>query len=685
MPPRRRGGQSIAAPPDEGTLHRRVSELEAVFGALGDGVLVVDTAGRIVEANPAMLELLGLRSKGEILGPLGQTLLGRVTGLAGAPLRPEDVAGHRVLRRGQRARVDLLLPARQAAPVIVEALASPIYEPDGAILGAVIACRDVTEQRRRERHAELAGAVEDAIASRPVHDALGLLADRFVGALGDWCAAYLLDANDDFLRVAVLRHRDPRVAENLADALARRPLRRGEGLIGAAMRAERTVVLPDLTDRLVGRHARDAREAQLVGRLGLRAVIVAPLRGERGVLGALSLGWAAPAPGRPDDADRRLAEGLARRIGAAVERERRVETLGRALGRLDVVLDAMPDGLIVFGGDGRAVLANASARRILDLGMETVGWSLDDIARLTAAFLDGPVRADELVARLREESEGVIRIEVRLVRPRPRDLEWMVAPVRAPDGEPIGRLLLVRDLTRIRDAERARDEAVSSLGRELRMPLTAMSAYATQALRRARRTGDRSIVHGLEVILRNSRQLSVLVGDLLDAARVEVDGIALELEDVDVLALVHQAMDQARALTTLHRLRLDAPTTVAPARWDPDRIRQALVNVLANAVKFCPMGGQIGVRVRVHSDGAVISVRDRGVGIPPEQLERVFDRFYRVPDRDGRPRVPGPGLGLHLVRAIAQAHGGAAWAESTGVPDEGTTVHLILPWRADPA
>jgi PAS domain S-box-containing protein len=646
---------------------------------------VVDTAGRIVEANPAILDLLGLRSKGEILGPLGQTLLGRVTGPDGAPLRPEDVVGYRVLRRGQRSRVDILLPARQAAPFIVEALASPIYEPDGVILGAVVACRDVTEQRRRERHAELAGAVEEAIASRSLHDAFEVLADRFVGEIGDWCAAYLLDVEDGPLRVAVLRHRDPRVAENLAAALARRPLRRGEGLIGAAIRAERTGVFPDLTDGLIRRHARDAREAQLVARLGLRAVIVAPLRGDRGILGALSLGWAAPRPGCPDDADRRLAEGIARRFGIAVERERRVGTLGRGLGQLDVVLDAMPDGLIVFGGDGRAVLANAAARRILDLGMETLGWSLDDIGRLTAAFLDDPARADELVARLREASEGVSRSEVRLVRPRPRDLEWVVAPVRAPDGEPIGRLLLVRDLTHIRDAERARDEAVSSLGHELRMPLTAMSAYATQALRRARRAGDRSIVHGLEVILRSSRQLAVLVGDLLDAARVEMEGIELALEDVDVLELVHQAMDQARALTTLHRLRLDAPATVPTARWDPDRTRQALVNVLANAIKFCPTGGQIGVRVRVHSDGAVLSVRDRGVGIPPGQLDRVFERFYRVPDRDGRPRAPGPGLGLHLVRGIAQAHGGAAWAESSGVPGEGTTVHLVLPWRADPA
>jgi signal transduction histidine kinase len=202
-----------------------------------------------------------------------------------------------------------------------------------------------------------------------------------------------------------------------------------------------------------------------------------------------------------------------------------------------------------------------------------------------------------------------------------------------------------------------------------------------QALRRGRRANvDPTLVHGLEVILRNARQVSMHVNDLVDAARFDASSISLDLEEVNVHDVVQQAIDQARAMTTSHRFRLDVPPAVPPPRWDPDRIRQALLHVLSNAIKYWPDGGQVAVRVRAQLDGVVISVRDRGLGVPPEEQERVFERYFRLADDPVRRRIRGNGLGLYLVRGVVEAHGGTVWIESTGVPGEGTIVHLLLPW-----
>jgi signal transduction histidine kinase len=245
---------------------------------------------------------------------------------------------------------------------------------------------------------------------------------------------------------------------------------------------------------------------------------------------------------------------------------------------------------------------------------------------------------------------------------------------------------VLADLTHIRAVERVREEFAADCSGDLRTFASAISTYAGHALRRVRRANaDTTLVHQLEGIIRNARQVSNLVGDLLDAGRVEVGGGELAPSEVDLVPLVEQAIDQARAMTTRHRFRLDVPASLPPAYCDPNLVRRALVNVLSNAIKYWPDGGQIGVRVRPQLDGIFISVRDRGLGIPPDRLERVFERFFRVVDDPARRGIRGNGLGLYLVREVIEAHGGTAWIESTGVAGEPTTVHLLLPWRPAPS
>jgi signal transduction histidine kinase len=245
----------------------------------------------------------------------------------------------------------------------------------------------------------------------------------------------------------------------------------------------------------------------------------------------------------------------------------------------------------------------------------------------------------------------------------------------------LGQVVVWVDVTLIRAAERVKDDLAGDLSEALRSPLQAVSTHAVQALRRGRRTGgDSTLQHSLEAILRNARQVSMHVNDLVDAARFDATTLQLDLVDVDVRGVVEQAIDQARAMTTTHRFRLDVPPAIPQPRWDPDRVRQALLHVFTNAIKYSPEGGQITAKVRAQIEGIIISIRDRGLGIPPEEHERVFERFYRLAGDPDRRRIRGNGLGLYLVRGVIEAHDGTIWLESTGAPGEGTTVNILLPW-----
>ena len=661
-------------------VRRKAAELEAVFESLGDGLLVLNASASIVEVNRAALAMFGYQQKREMLGPVVVGLNARVTRTDGAPFGREDLGLFQTLREGGTGRAECVLRPEFGGPRWIETVATPIRDFDGAILGAAVVARDVTQQRRRERDLGLVVSVTDGLMSaEDVGTALGRLADRCVQDLGDWCAVYQADEGSDVLRLAAIRLRDGRLSHELVTMLAQRPARVGEGFAGSAIRAGETVLLPDLNEEILKRRAGNGVEAQIARRVGLRSIVSSPLRGARGIVGAVCVGWTSDRR-RPDDQDAHLVDELARRASLAIEQFRCQRALEDSLERIELVLNASGAGLFILGGDGRAILVNAAARSMVGLEGDGVNLTLAEILSADEELFEDESDFDDVVQRtaeLSEESRG----EVRLRAPEPIDVHWLASPVRQANGAVVGQIVVWVDVTYIRAAERVKDDLAADLSEALRAPLQAISTHAVQVIRRGRRSHiDANIVHGLESILRNARQVSMHVNDLVDAARFDATSLTLDLTEVDVHDVLQQAVDQARAMTTTHRFRIDIPPAVPPPRWDPDRIRQALLHILSNSIKYWPEGGQIAVKARPQVEGVVISVRDRGLGVPPAEQERVFDRYFRLAGDPERFRIRGNGLGLYLVRGVVEAHGGQVWIESTGVPGEGTTVHLLLPW-----
>jgi signal transduction histidine kinase len=236
-------------------------------------------------------------------------------------------------------------------------------------------------------------------------------------------------------------------------------------------------------------------------------------------------------------------------------------------------------------------------------------------------------------------------------------------------------------------AVRARDEFLSVAAHELKTPVTTLRGYSQFLLSLFEREGpvDRERFRRiLRTLDQQADKLARLIDQLLDVSRLEAGKLALHKEPTDVGALVAEVVAAAQARTTQHRLILRRPEQPVVAAVDPLRFEQVVANLLDNAIKYSPRGGDIDVDLaRPARDLIRLSVRDRGVGIPEEHRPHIFERFYQAPT--GGPR-PGMGLGLYITRQIVTLHGGSIAVESppdgpSGRPGQGTRFVVTLPAR----
>jgi signal transduction histidine kinase len=331
------------------------------------------------------------------------------------------------------------------------------------------------------------------------------------------------------------------------------------------------------------------------------------------------------------------------------------------------VLDTTPDAIALLDGDGAVIVDNPPMRTVR-AEFAAHATTLDPRPR------SGPRAGADGDGAVNGNAER--RDEVVLAGGR-RTFARYVAPVHDGRGRLIGRLLVVRDITGEREAERAKQDFFALVSHELRTPLTAILGYVELLM--SDDTAGLPVEHArhLEVIDRNARRLVRLVGDLLFAAQVEGAPLLLEPAEVDLVALVRDAVELARCRAEEAGIAL--VTELEPVErciGDRDRLGQVLDNLLLNALKFTPPGGRIVVRLTSADAQALIEVADTGVGIAEEDLPRLFDRFYRARNAIGR-SVPGLGLGLTIVRTIVEGHGGTVSVRSR--VGEGTSFTVTLP------
>jgi signal transduction histidine kinase len=221
---------------------------------------------------------------------------------------------------------------------------------------------------------------------------------------------------------------------------------------------------------------------------------------------------------------------------------------------------------------------------------------------------------------------------------------------------------------------RAKSDFVSIVSHEFRTALTGIQGFS-EMMRDEEFTLEEMKEYSGD-INRDAQRLNRLISELLDLDRMESGVMPLHLVRVDLNALVERVAGQARTTVPSHRIHLDLDEALPALVGDADKLVQVMSNLLSNAIKYSPDGGDVDVISRLEGDSAHVQVKDRGLGIAPDALEEVFERYRRLETAATR-AIAGTGLGLPIVRQIVQMHGGRVWAEST--LGGGSTFHVSLP------
>jgi two-component system phosphate regulon sensor histidine kinase PhoR len=346
--------------------------------------------------------------------------------------------------------------------------------------------------------------------------------------------------------------------------------------------------------------------------------------------------------------------------------EERLTMLGRDRHQLRTMLDGMVEGVLLLDATGRIVLANPAFTGMFDALEPVEGRRPLEVARV-------PVLQELIDAAL--ATTAPLSRDIDLGVERPRAINASLAAVREADHL-VGAVAVFHDVTEIRRLEQVRRDFVANVSHELRTPLTAIKGYAETLLGGALEDPPRA-AEFVEVIARHAERLRALIEDLLDLAAIEQGEAPIALGSVSVREVATQAESMLRpaALNKRQDLRVLAPADLPDVLADRDRLAQVLINLLDNAVKFTPAEGRIDIGAALEGKRIVITVRDTGVGIPPGEQERIFERFYRV-DRSRDRREGGTGLGLAIAKHLTQAMGGTIEVESA--PGAGTQFRISL-------
>lgn len=393
-----------------------------------------------------------------------------------------------------------------------------------------------------------------------------------------------------------------------------------------------------------------------------------PVRTTRGMVAVVGL--------RPRESgltldQRQLLDALADQIAVAIERTR-IDVVLEEQAKTEAVLEASEDGLIVLDAGGVVEHVNEVACAILEAERaEALHARFDDLATTHPHYLRLREAVREILAHPERERD---RVEITLFL-RGRDHHYVLRPTRrqARDGSPAGLILTLQDVTYLRDQERRRENLVATLSHELRTPLTSLR-MAVELLRKDGAAATPEHGRLLDTAHEDVLRLQDVAQQFLDVARARAMAIAVGRGRVDLGAIV----ERVRSLFAIQAEEKQVEITVEPAsnvvlEGDETKLTWALSNLVANALRYTPRGGRIGVIAETNGDLVRISVHDTGPGIPLEQQERIFERFTQLPGDSGG----AAGLGLAIVRDIVQAHGGRVLLESA--PGAGTTFTLELP------
>jgi len=343
------------------------------------------------------------------------------------------------------------------------------------------------------------------------------------------------------------------------------------------------------------------------------------------------------------------------------------QTTTDAKAQQQVLFNSMLEGLLLLDRNRRIYLANRAFKNLFGIKAELRGKTIMEALRVRELA--------EIVERVEGEGQ-MFDYELKLPDLSERWLQVNAAAISNSAGEREGTILVFHDLTRLKQLERTREEFVANVSHELRTPLSLIKGYVETLLDGARNNPEVA-ERFLKIIERNAQRLDLLIQDLLTISALEAGRVKLNLQTVELRLLVEKVLGDLKppadnkSITFVNQL----PDLIATA--DVGRLEQVFANLVDNAIKYGRTQGTVTIGGGKAGDGRIeVFVQDDGPGIPPESLDRIFERFYRV-DKARSREQGGTGLGLSIVKHIVQNHGGKVWVKSE--PGKGATFFFTLP------
>jgi PAS domain S-box-containing protein len=410
-------------------------------------------------------------------------------------------------------------------------------------------------------------------------------------------------------------------------------------------------------------------------RLPLHQVIALPLTFEDRLLGLIYLFRGGSIAFSANDES--VLSSFADQAAIAVRNAQLYEQVSAEKQQLDAIIEHSADGVMIVDPELRILVFNRALSQM-------TGWPADQAIGkpcYQVLALDGVSGRDLCSADPGEvafEEDEPWVAEGELCRPAGSRLAVRVtySPLHDEEGRLSHVLANVVDITRFREAEEMKSTFVSVVSHELKTPVSLIKGYANTLAREDANWDKATVREGLQVISEESDRLNHLINNLLDASRIQAGGFTLEPSDVSIPKLAAKVVENHRLQTATHSFMLDFAPKFPIISGDEERLRQVFNNLVSNAIKYAPEGGEIRIGGWSDGDHVTVYVADQGIGIPAEEQDRLFQRFYRV-DSSLRRKTQGAGLGLYLCRSIIEAHGGRIWLRSE--PGKGTTVFFVLP------
>ncbi len=451
------------------------------------------------------------------------------------------------------------------------------------------------------------------------------------------------------------------------EAFAAFPMPRNTAIFGPTFAGEDLVRLADVTQ--------DPRYGQSApyfgmppGHLPVRSYLAVPVVSQsRNVIGGLFFGHADP--NVFTERAEMIVVGIAAQAAIAIDNAQLLREAQAAETRFRSLFAQVPDAILVADAAGQYLDANPAATALL-------GYTHDELLCLSVSDIVAADRewTQEEYAQFTTSGAWRNELDVRRKNGGLVPVEVQATAVGLPGGTLY--LSVLRDISSRRQYEREQRDFIAMVAHDLKNPLTAIKGYVQLMQRR-----ESYSAQNVATIAAQANRLERLVDDLRDVVRTDADRIVLTYGETNLTALGRAAVEEMQTLHPAHDIRLEAPTDPVVGSWDAGRIEQVIGNLLTNAVKYSPGGGEIVVRIETAGGEARVSIADQGIGVSPEALPQLFERFYRAPGGVATDRK-GLGLGLYISKGIIEGHGGQITVAS--IVGRGSTFSFTLPYTHHP-